>query len=280
QPALSVDRRLPQRRRCASGHRSGVDPGGRDLRDAAASRSHPRRHPGQAQEGICVSLAARKIRLIMMLRQSGITDTAVLASIERIPREAFVPQPFLDQAYENRALPIGHGQTLSQPEVVAVMTQALELKSRHKVLEIGTGSGYQTAVLSRLARRVYTIERYKPLLKEAEQRRAPPRPKNTVTNTGEGSTGGKEQAPSAATIVPAAATEVPETLIHQLAIGGHLVIPIGPERGDQELYRITRTEAGFEPHRLCAVRFVPLISGALPEEDSATGANRRHGASA
>jgi protein-L-isoaspartate(D-aspartate) O-methyltransferase len=228
-----------------------------------------------------VSLAARKIRLIMMLRQSGITDTAVLAAIERIPREAFVPQPFLDQAYENRSLPIGHGQTLSQPEVVALMTQALELKSRHKVLEIGTGSGYQTAVLSRLARRVYTIERHKPLLKEAEERLATLRRHNIVTKHGDGSLGWKEQAPFDRIIVTAAATEVPETLIHQLAIGGHLVIPIGPERGDQELYRITRTEAGFEPHRLCAVRFVPLISGALPEEEATSaGANRRRGAGA
>jgi len=161
------------------------------------------------------------------------------------------------------------------------MTQALELKSRHKVLEIGTGSGYQTAVLSRLARRVYTIERHKPLLKEAEERLAALRRHNIVTKHGDGSLGWKEQAPFDRIIVTAAATEVPETLIHQLAVGGHLVIPIGPERGDQELYRITRTEAGFEPHRLCAVRFVPLISGALPEEEATSaGANRRRGTGA
>ena len=213
-----------------------------------------------------MSLAARKIRLIMMLRQSGVTDTAVLAAIERIPREAFVPEPFQDQSYENRTLPIGHGQTLSQPEVVAVMTQALELKPRHKVLEIGTGSGYQTAVLSRLARRVYTIERHKPLLKEAEQRLAALRRHNIVTRHGDGSLGWKEQAPFDRIIVTAAANDVPTTLIDQLAVGGHLVIPVGPERGDQELFRITRTETGFEPHRLSTVRFVPLISGALPEQ--------------
>jgi protein-L-isoaspartate(D-aspartate) O-methyltransferase len=219
-------------------------------------------------------LAARKIRLIMMLRQSGITDTSVLAAIERIPRESFVPQPFLDQAYENRTLPIGHGQTLSQPEVVALMTQALEVKSRHKVLEIGTGSGYQTAVLSRLARRVYTIERHRPLLKEAEQRLAALRRHNVVTRHGDGSFGWKEQAPFDRIIVTAAAADVPATLVDQLAVGGHLVIPIGPERGEQELYRVTRTEAGFERHRLCAVRFVPLISGALPDEPE--GERRRN----
>lgn len=224
-----------------------------------------------------MSLAARKIRLIMMLRQSGVTDTAVLAAIERIPREAFVPEPFQDQSYENRTLPIGHGQTLSQPEVVAIMTQALELKSRHKVLEIGTGSGYQTAVLSRLARRIYTIERHKPLLKEAEQRLAALRRHNIVTRHGDGSLGWKEQAPFDRIIVTAAANDVPATLIDQLAVGGHLVIPIGPERGDQELFRITRTETGFEPHRLSTVRFVPLISGALPDQ-AAHGAKRTAGA--
>ena len=117
-----------------------------------------------------MTLAARKIRLVMQLRSAGISDTAVLSAIERIPREAFVPENFRDQAYENMALPIGHGQTLSQPQVVARMTQALAADRRTKVLEIGTGSGYQAAVLSRICRRVYTIERYKELLSIAERR--------------------------------------------------------------------------------------------------------------
>ena len=117
-----------------------------------------------------MSLAARKIRLIMALRRSGVTDTNVLAAIERIPREEFVPESFHDQAYEDKALPIGEGQTISQPQIVALMTQALELTSRHKILEVGTGSGYQAAVLSRLVRRVYTVERHRPLLREAEAR--------------------------------------------------------------------------------------------------------------
>ncbi|MGH6961992.1 MAG: protein-L-isoaspartate(D-aspartate) O-methyltransferase [Dongiaceae bacterium] len=224
-----------------------------------------------------MSLAARKIRLIMMLRQSGTTDTAVLAAIERIPREAFVPQPFLDQAYENRTLPIGHGQTLSQPEVVAVMTQALMLKPRHKVLEIGTGSGYQTAVQSRLCRRVYTIERHKPLLRDAEQRLVELRRHNITTRHGDGSLGWKEQAPFDRIIVTAAAVEAPLALIDQLAVGGLLVVPIGPDRGDQELYRLTRTETGFDRERICAVRFVPLITGALPDDDVEGNDERRQG---
>ncbi|WP_119458788.1 protein-L-isoaspartate(D-aspartate) O-methyltransferase [Rhodospirillaceae bacterium SYSU D60014] len=214
-----------------------------------------------------MSLAARKIRLIMYLRRSGITDTAVLDAVERIPREAFVPQPFLDQAYEDRTLPIGHGQTLSQPQVVALMTQALRVEKRHKVLEIGTGSGYQTAVLSRLARRVYTIERHRSLLREAEERFAALRLHNTVTKAGDGSRGWKEQAPFDRIIVTAAADDVPQALYEQLANGGLLVLPIGPDRGDQELYRISRTEEGPRREKLGDVRFVPLIAGALPKEE-------------
>jgi protein-L-isoaspartate(D-aspartate) O-methyltransferase len=211
-----------------------------------------------------MNLAARKIRLIMHLRASGITDTRTLSAIERVPRELFVPEPFRDQAYENRALPIGHGQTLSQPEVVAIMTQALAVGPRHKVLEIGTGSGYQCAVLARLARRVYTIERHKPLLAEAEARFAQLRLPNITTRCGDGSRGWPEQAPFDRIIITAAAPEMPYALIGQLTEGGILVAPIGPDRGDQELYRITRTAGGETRDWLCSVRFVPLIAGAAP----------------
>jgi protein-L-isoaspartate(D-aspartate) O-methyltransferase len=221
-----------------------------------------------------VNLAARKIRLIMHLRASGITETRTLSAIERVPREAFVPEPFLDQAYENRALPIGHGQTLSQPEIVAVMTQALMLGARHKVLEIGTGSGYQTAVLSRLARRIYTVERHKPLLSDAERRFAEMRLHNIVTKAGDGSRGWPEQAPFDRIIVTAAAGEMPYALIGQLKEGGILVAPIGPERGDQELYRITRAAGGDTAERLCPVRFVPLVVGAVPSVAGLSGHER------
>ena len=133
-----------------------------------------------------MSIEARKIRLIMELRRQGLADTAVLSAIERIPREAFVPPTFRDQSYEDRALPIGHGQTVSQPSVVAVMTQALEVDKRMKVLEIGTGSGYQAAVLSRLCRRLYSVERIAPLLQEAEERFKALRLHNITTRHGDG----------------------------------------------------------------------------------------------
>ena len=152
-----------------------------------------------------MTLAARKIRLIMRLRHAGIHDTHVLSAIERIPRELFVPASFQDQAYENRTLPIGHGQTLSQPFVVALMTQALRADRRTKVLEIGTGSGYQSAVLSRLCRRLYTIERFADLLQGAEQRFHGLRLHNITCRRGEGRRGWPEQAPFSRIIVTAAA---------------------------------------------------------------------------
>jgi protein-L-isoaspartate(D-aspartate) O-methyltransferase len=212
-----------------------------------------------------VSLAARKIRLIMALRRSGITDTAVLAAVERIPREDFVSESFHDQAYEDRALPIGQGQTISQPQIVALMTQALAVSPRHKVLEVGTGSGYQTAVLARLARRVYTIERHRPLLQEAEQRFANLRIHNITSIAGDGMKGWPAQAPFDRIIITAAAPALPETLLAQLAVGGIMVLPIGAERGDQELLTLRRSETGIESEKLCDVRFVPLLPG-IPQE--------------
>jgi len=218
-----------------------------------------------------MSLAARKIRLVMSLRRSGITDTRVLAAIERIPREAFVPAPFLDQAYEDRALPIGHGQTLSQPQVVAIMTQALELEPLHKVLEIGTGSGYQAAVLSRLARRVYSIERHRALLNEAEARFLALRLTNIHCRCGDGSVGWPEQAPFDRIILTAAAAERPKILLEQLKVGGIMVLPLGPDRGDQDLIRIRRTEQGFDEEPLAAVRFVPLVAGVAENGENGEG---------
>ena len=169
----------------------------------------------------------RKIRLIMELRQSGITDTEVLSALERIPREDFVLSNFSDQAYENTALPIDQGQTISQPYVVAFMTLALELGPRMRVLEIGTGSGYQAAVLSKLCRRVYTIERYRSLLRQAETRFGKLGLHNIVTKLGDGHLGWPEQAPFERIIVTAAAAAVPEALKAQLAVGGIMAIPIG-----------------------------------------------------
>jgi protein-L-isoaspartate(D-aspartate) O-methyltransferase len=213
-----------------------------------------------------MSLHARKIRMIMNLRRAGLTDTNVLNAIERIPRELFVLDSFHDQAYEDQALPISHGQTISQPQIVAQMTEALDVKKSHKVLEIGTGSGYQAAVLSKLCRRLYTIERYKSLLAEAEHRFHHLRLHNITSRCSDGSRGWREQAPFDRIIVTAAAAEVPEALIEQLAVGGILVIPVGPERGDQMLVKLTKAEDGsLTPKMIADVRFVPLVGGALPE---------------
>ena len=214
-----------------------------------------------------MSLQARKIRLIMSLRRAGITDTRVLAALERIPRENFVLPHFHDQAYEDQALPIAQGQTISQPQIVALMTEALQVEKTHKVLEIGTGSGYQAAVLSRLARRVYTIERFASLLKEAEARFHELRIHNITSKVADGAKGWKEQAPFNRIIVTAAADTVPQVLIDQLAEGGIMVVPVGAERGDQVLLRLTKTPDGLYQEILTEVRFVPLVGGALPEEE-------------
>lgn len=203
----------------------------------------------------------------MHLRRHGITDTAVLGAIERIPREEFVPELFFDQAYEDRALPIGLGQTISQPLVVATMSQALELNDRMKVLEIGTGSGYQAAILSKLCRRVYSIERHRPLLDIAEQRFKNMQLRNVTTMVGDGMKGWPVQAPFDRIIVTAgAAGEVPRDLLFQLAIGGIMCIPVGPDATAQTLVKYTRvSDTEFTCQELMPVRFVPLLPNVAEE---------------
>lgn len=205
---------------------------------------------------------ARKIRLIMSLRGRGITSSAVLGALERVPRELFVDPAFLDQAWEDRALPIAAGQTVSQPFIVAFMTQALELTDRTKVLEIGTGSGYQAAILARIARRVYTVERHPELLQVAESRFAQLKLHNLHTRHGDGWKGWAEQAPFEAIIVTAAASEPPAALIEQLGDGGRLVVPIGNTSDVQSLVRFRRHGDEIEEQKLLDVRFVPLVRGA------------------
>ncbi|HJU16025.1 MAG TPA: protein-L-isoaspartate(D-aspartate) O-methyltransferase [Stellaceae bacterium] len=209
----------------------------------------------------------KKLRLLMELRGGGIADSRVLAAIEKTPREAFVPAAFADQAYENVALPIGHGQTVSQPYVVALMTEKLEVAARHLVLEIGTGSGYQTAVLARLCRRVFSIERHRELLRAAEQRFAELRLANVVCRFGDGTKGWPEQAPFERILVTAAALDVPPALVEALAPGGVLVAPVGEERRDQRLMRIRRGAEGITSEDLGIVRFVPLVAG-LPRRSN------------
>ncbi len=206
---------------------------------------------------------ARIIRLLMDLRRAGVTDTNVLAAVEKVPRERFVSTPFSIQAWDNSALPIGCGQTISQPLVVGLMTQELEVDNRMRVLEIGTGSGYQSAVLAELCRRVYTIERHRLLLKEAEQRFHDLRIHNITTKLGDGSRGWPEQAPFDRIMVTAAAHDVPPVLVEQLKPGGIMVLPVGDT--EQDLLRVTRTEHGLDIHSFLSVRFVPLVEG-VPEE--------------
>lgn len=203
----------------------------------------------------------RLIQLVMALRSAGISDKRVLAAIERTPRALFVPEGFSDQAYENRALPIDCGQTISQPFVVAAMTAALEVDDRCKVLEIGTGSGYQAAVLARLARRVYTIERYRTLAREAERRFAALRLTTIVQRTGDGTIGWPEQAPFERIMVTAGAASRPDGLLDQLKPGGICVAPV-QNGAVQTLMRYQRGEDGaISEEALFDVRFVPLVPG-------------------
>jgi protein-L-isoaspartate(D-aspartate) O-methyltransferase len=207
------------------------------------------------------ALIEKKLRLLMVLRGAGLSDARVLGAIEKTPREKFVPPAFEDRAYDNVALPIGHAQTVSQPYMVALMTEKLAVEKRHNILEIGTGSGYQTAVLARLGRRIFTIERHRELLLEAERRFGELRLHNIVARFGDGSKGWPEQAPYDRVIVTAAASAVPAALVDGLAPGGVLVAPVGADHRDQQLVRIRRKDHGFLTEDLGPVRFVPLMIG-------------------
>jgi protein-L-isoaspartate(D-aspartate) O-methyltransferase len=205
--------------------------------------------------------AQDQIGLIMQLRRRGIRDTKVLRAIERVPREVFVDPAFADHAYQDIALPIACGQTISQPFVVAFMTEKLELDDRLKVLEIGTGSGYQAAVLAHLCRRVYTIERYRELQKAAERRFAKLGISNVTTIIGDGWLGWPPQAPFDRIIVTAAAREAPAKLVEQLKVGGRMIIPLGETRDSQVLVQIDKTDDEIVEKALLPVRFVPLVPG-------------------
>jgi protein-L-isoaspartate(D-aspartate) O-methyltransferase len=195
-------------------------------------------------------------RLIAELRQSGIADEKVLAAIGNVDRERFVTPAFAERAWENTALPIAFGQTISQPLVVAAMTEALRVGPRMKVLEIGTGSGYQAAVLAKLARRVYTVERFKPLSREAEKLLIDLGIFNVVFDVGDGSKGWAGQAPFDRIIVTAAPDEVPPALVEQLKVGGLMVIPVGV--GEQVLHVMRKTPEGMVTLKTLPVRFVPM----------------------
>ncbi|CAN5302499.1 protein-L-isoaspartate(D-aspartate) O-methyltransferase [soil metagenome] len=210
----------------------------------------------------------RMAPLILSLRSGGVTDPAVLTALEKIPRDLFVPELFKARALEDSALPIACGQTISQPLIVGLMTQALSLESRHRVLEIGTGSGYQTSVLARLARYVYSVERYRTLLGEAETRLKSLGYQNVITRFGDGGEGWPDQAPFDRIIVTAAAPGEPTALLAQLKPKGVLVAPVG--RGAvQSLQRYVGDGKGcFDIQVLQDVRFVPLLPGVAKESDA------------
>ena len=200
-------------------------------------------------------------RLILSLRQQGVTDPRVLKAMESIDRAVFVHEKFLDQAWEDQALPIDCAQTISQPYIVGLMTQALEVQARHRVLEIGTGSGYQCAVLSRLARYVYSVERYRSLLVEAEAKLRTLQIDNVITRHGDGGLGWAEQAPFDRIMVTAASPTEPTELLKQLKPGGVLVAPVGASAGQSLLCLRRQSDGGIVQEDLGAVVFVPLLSG-------------------
>jgi protein-L-isoaspartate(D-aspartate) O-methyltransferase len=201
----------------------------------------------------------------LALRRRGISDQAVLRAMDEVPREYFVTAELADSAYADQALPIACGQTISQPYVVAYMTERLEVEPRHRVLEIGTGSGYQTAILSRLAREVVSIERYRTLAEAARERLKTLGYTNVTVIAGDGFAGAPDRAPFDRIIVTAAAEEIPAALIEQLGEGGKMVLPLGPRNSSQHIVKLTKTAAGLTRQNLIVVRFVPLLPGQARE---------------
>ncbi len=205
--------------------------------------------------------AERKMQFLFALRSRGVTDKRVLEAMEKVDRGRFLTGLFAERAYEDMPLPIACGQTISQPSVVGLMTQALNVQPRDKVLEIGTGSGYQTAILSVLARRVYTVERHRRLTRAAEAVFREMDLTNVTAVVADGSRGYPEQAPFDRIIVTAAAEDPPGPLLAELRIGGIMVLPVGQSDAVQRLIKVTRREDGYDYEELRAVRFVPLVEG-------------------
>lgn len=203
----------------------------------------------------------RKMQFLFALRTRGVTDKRVLEAMERVDRGLFVRGHFAERAYDDLPLPIACGQTISQPGVVGMMTQALDVRPRDKVLEVGTGSGYQAAILSQLARRVYTVDRHRRLVQEARAVFDRLDLTNVTTIVGDGSFGLPDQAPFDRIVVTAAAEDPPGPLLAQLRVGGIMVLPVGQSDAVQSLIKVTKTEAGLEYDELAPVRFVPLIEG-------------------
>ena len=206
-----------------------------------------------------------RMQFVLDLRRRGIMDAAVLRAMEEVPRDKFVMPAHARSAYADRAMPIPCGQTISQPYVVAYMTEQLDVRPQHHVLEIGTGSGYQAAILSRLAAKVTSIERYRTLADAARIRLKALCYDNVDVIVGDGMAGAPDRAPFDRIIVTAAAETVPQTLVDQLAVGGIMVLPVGPHDEDQKLVKLVRTEDGIARTDLIGVRFVPMLPGQARE---------------
>jgi protein-L-isoaspartate(D-aspartate) O-methyltransferase len=206
-----------------------------------------------------------RMQFLLGLRRRGISNAAVLRAMDEVPREHFVEGPFVDAAYADQALPIACGQTISQPYVVAYMTEQLGVRPDHRVLEVGTGSGYQAAVLSRLAREVVSVERYRTLAEAAQNRLAVLGYNNVDVRVGDGLAGVPDRAPYDRIIVTAAAETIPQALVGELAEGGVMVLPLGPHAGPQQLVKLTKGEGGITHEDLIGVRFVPLLPGQARE---------------
>jgi protein-L-isoaspartate(D-aspartate) O-methyltransferase len=206
-----------------------------------------------------------RMEFLLTLRRRGIADAAVLRALDEVPREEFVTPDYGDAAYADQALPIDCGQTISQPYVVAYMTEQLEVGRGHHLLEVGTGSGYQAAVLSRLARDVVTIERYRTLAEAARRRFEKLRYQNVTVVLGDGLVGVPAHAPYDRIIVTAAAESIPQPLVDELAEGGIMVLPLGPHDDAQRIVKLTKTANGIEREDLIWVRFVPLLPGRARE---------------
>lgn len=205
--------------------------------------------------------AEQQMQFVFTLRSRGVTNAEVLKAMEATPRADFLEGIFRERAFEDTPLPIECGQTISQPTVVGLMTQALDVTRRCKVLEVGTGSGYQAAILARLARRVYTVERHRRLARRTKDLLLRLGLHNITVVHGDGSLGLPEQAPFDRIILTAAAEDPPQPLIDQLRPGGIMVLPVGQSNAVQTLIRIEKTEAGLDYTDLGAVRFVPLVEG-------------------
>ena len=206
-----------------------------------------------------------RMQFMLTMRRRGISDAAVLRALDEVPREHFVQDQFVQSAYADQALPIPCGQTISQPFVVAYMTEKLELRPEHRVLEVGTGSGYQAAVLSRIVREVISVERYRTLADAARARITALGYQNVEILLGDGLAGVPSRAPFDRIIVTAAAETIPETLVDQLVEGGVMVLPLGPQLGVQHLTKLTKIANGLERAELIAVCFVPLVAGQARE---------------